>query len=160
MPQLDPTSYASQIFWLLICFFSLLFIMSKFIIPKIADIRQQRESKIDGYLHKAEQLQQKTEAAIAKYQTALDNATAEANKALLSAKDDLNKTIAQKQADLDKKLQAQVKVGEAEINASKEQALKQIKTMSVGLAEEILQKFDIANIKSSDIKTIIDREAE
>ena len=63
-------------------------------------------------------------------------------------------------SDLDKKLQAQIKVGEAEINASKEQALKQIKTMSVGLAEEILQKLDIANIKTSDIKTIIDREAE
>ena len=51
MPQLDPTSYASQIFWLLICFFSLMFILSKFIVPKIAETRQQRANKIDGYLH-------------------------------------------------------------------------------------------------------------
>ena len=160
MPQLDPSSYASQIFWLLICFFSLMFIMSKFIIPKIADIRQQRENKIDTYLHKAEQLQQKTEAAIKKYQTALDNATEEANKTLQAAKEDLNKTISKKQADLDKKLQAQIKAGEAEINAGKEKALKQIKSLSVDLAEEILNKLDVANIKTSDIKTIIDREAK
>ena len=38
MPQLDTSTFTSQLFWLVVCFFSMMFIMSKFIIPKIADI--------------------------------------------------------------------------------------------------------------------------
>ena len=53
MPQLDTSTFTSQLFWLVVCFFSMMFIMSKFIIPKIADIMEQRQRKIDGYLNKA-----------------------------------------------------------------------------------------------------------
>ena len=56
MPQLDTSTFTSQLFWLVVCFFSMMFIMSKFIIPKIADIMEQRQRKIDGYLNKAADL--------------------------------------------------------------------------------------------------------
>lgn len=160
MPQLDTSTYASQIFWLLICFFGLMFIMSTFIIPKIADIRQQRYNKIDGYLHKAEQLQQKTENAIKKYEDALNDATQKANLTLQATKDELNQIINKKQSELDKKLQAQIKAGEAEINAEKNAALKQIKNVSATLALDILQKLNIKEITSTEIKSIIEHEAE
>ena len=91
MPHLDTSTYTSQIFWLLICFFSMMFIMSKFIIPKIAEIRQQRYDKLDGYLHKAEELQKKTENAIKKYEEALSEATKNANQSIQSTKDELIK---------------------------------------------------------------------
>ena len=47
MPQLDTSSFTSQLFWLIICFFSMMFIMSKFIIPKISEIMEQRQRKIE-----------------------------------------------------------------------------------------------------------------
>ena len=53
MPQLDTSTFTSQLFWLIVCFFSMLFIMSRFIVPRIADILEQRQRKIDGYLNKA-----------------------------------------------------------------------------------------------------------
>lgn len=160
MPHLDTSTYTSQIFWLLICFFSMMFIMSKFIIPKIAEIRQQRYDKLDGYLHKAEELQKKTENAIKKYEEALSEATKNANQSLQSTKDELNKIISKKQEELDKKLQAQIKAGEEEINEGKAKAIKEIKTVSANLALEILHKLDITDIKTSDIKQIIEHEAE
>jgi len=160
MPHLDTSTYTSQIFWLLICFFSMMFIMSKFIIPKIAEIRQQRYDKLDGYLHKAEELQKKTENAIKKYEEALSEATKNANQSLQSTKDELNKIINKKQEELDKKLQAQIKAGEQEINDGKAKAIKEIKTVSANLALEILHKLDITDIKTSDIKQIIEHEAE
>ena len=160
MPQLDPSSYASQIFWLLICFFSLMFILSKFIVPKITEIRQQRTNKIDGYLHKAEQLRQKTENAISKYEAALADATKKANDELQKTQTELNKIISEKQSKLDKKLQAQIKAGEEEIAAGKAEALKEIKTMSATLTAEILHKLDISDVSANDIKTIINREAQ
>ena len=160
MPQLDISTYTSQIFWLLICFFSMMFIMSKFIIPKIAETRQQRQNKIDSYLHKAEELQQKTENAIKKYEKALSDATQKANQSLQDTKNELNDIITKKQAELDKKLQKQIKAGEAEINAEKNLALKEIKSISTTLAMEILHKLDITDIKSTEIKKIIEHEVE
>jgi len=160
MPQLDISTYTSQIFWLLICFFSMMFIMSKFIIPKIAETRQQRQNKIDSYLHKAEELQQKTENAIKKYEKALSDATQKANQSLQDTKNELNDIITKKQAELDKKLQKQIKAGEAEINAEKNLALKEIKSISTTLAMEILHKLDITDIKSAEIKKIIEHEVE
>jgi len=160
MPHLDTSTYTSQIFWLMICFFSMMFIMSKFIIPKIAEIRQQRYDKIDGYLHKAEELQKKTESAIEKYENALAKATKDANISLQNTKEELNNLINKKQAELDKKLQAQIKAGEEEINTGKILALKEIKSVSASLASDILHKLDISDIKTAEIKHIIDKEAE
>ena len=75
MPQLDTSTFTSQLFWLVVCFFSMMFIMSKFIIPKIADIMEQRQRKIHGYLNKAADLKEQAEAALRKYQNALAAAT-------------------------------------------------------------------------------------
>lgn len=160
MPQLDPSTYASQIFWLIICFFSLLFLMSKFIIPKISDIRQQRDSKIDGCIQKAEELQEKTEAAIHRYESALAETSKKATLSLQTTKDELNKLIVQKQTELDKKLKKQIELGEKEISENKEAALKEIKNLSTELAVNILEKLNITNIKKSEIKNIIEHEAE
>lgn len=160
MPQLDPSSYASQIFWLFICFFAMMFIMSTFIVPKIADTRQRRDNKIDSYLHKAEELQQKTEAAIKRYEEALNAASQKASVALEETKDELNQVISKKQAELDKKLQKQIQAGEREINSEKEAALKEIKSVSTELTMEILRKLKIDNVKTADIKHIIEQEAK
>lgn len=160
MPQLDPSTYASQIFWLLVCFFAMMFIMSTFIIPKIAEVRQQRHDKIDGYLLKAEDLRQKTEDAIKRYEEALSNASQKADASLQNTKDELNRLIGSRQAELEKKLQAQIKAGETEINAGKDAALKEIKTVSADLALDILHKLEITGIKASEVKNIIEHEAE
>ena len=160
MPQLDPSSYASQIFWLLICFFTLMFIMSKFIVPKIAETRKLRTNKIDGYLQKAEELRKKTEASIKKYEDALNEATQKANLKISQTRDELNTIIADKQAKLDKKLQAQIKKGEEEIEIGKKEALKEIKNVSAAITAEILNKLDINDISLTDIKSVINREAQ
>lgn len=160
MPQLDPSTYASQIFWLLICFFTMMFILSKFIVPKIAETRKQRTNKIDSYLQKAEKLKQKTQDAVEKYENALMEATQKANFELQQTKDDLNKMIADQQAKLDKKLQKQIQTEEAKIAAQKEEILKEIKSVSATLTSEILTKLNITDVSMSDIKTIINREAQ
>jgi len=89
MPQLDTSSFTSQLFWLIICFFSMMFIMSKFIIPKISEIMEQRQRKIDSYLNKAADFKQQAEAALLKYQDALAKATAKADKSLADTKTEM-----------------------------------------------------------------------
>ena len=155
MPQLDTSTFTSQLFWLVVCFFSMMFIMSKFIIPKIADIMEQRQRKIDGYLNKAADLKEQAEAALRKYQNALAAATEKADKSLADTKDEMNRLISDKQSELEARLQKKIKAGEKEINAGKEEALKQIKAVSEDLALDVIKKIGISGIKASDIKAAI-----
>ncbi len=48
MPQFDFTTFSSQIFWLVICFFALYFFISSIILPRINEIFGQRKNVIDA----------------------------------------------------------------------------------------------------------------
>ena len=53
MPQLDPTYWASQAFWLILVFTVLYISISKFYLPKIKDNLDNRENKIKEDLENA-----------------------------------------------------------------------------------------------------------
>ena len=59
MPQLDFSIFPSPFFWLCVSFFLMLFIMSKFIIPKTAERINLRKAKIDDDLAVDEELKKK-----------------------------------------------------------------------------------------------------
>ena len=101
MPQLDPSTFASQIFWLLICFFTMMFILSKFIVPKIAETRNLRTNKIDSYLQKAEKLKESTQNAITKYENALAEATQKANSELEKTKEEFALNLIKANVDIE-----------------------------------------------------------
>ncbi|MGN0914550.1 MAG: hypothetical protein ACI4OW_06625 [Alphaproteobacteria bacterium] len=159
MPQLDTSTFASQLFWLCICFFTMLFIMSKIIIPKIADILEQRQRKIDSYLNKAYQIKLQAEEALKKYQDALTDATQKANASLAETQNELNQLVEKKQQDLDLRLHKKIMEGEAEIEQSREDALNKVKSISEELALEIIKKIGIDGINKTDIKNAI-KDAE
>lgn len=152
MPQLDPTWYVSQLFWLCVCFFTMLFIMGKIIAPRIADILAQRQRKIDDYLVKAHQIKEQAEESLQKYHEALAKATAEADDALVQTHRELADYISKKQDDLAKKLNAKISEGEAQINAQKEQALKEVYKIAEVLAVDVVEKMGLKQISSQNLK--------
>ena len=141
MPQLDSSTFTSQLFWLIVCFFSMLFIMSHFIVPRIADILEQRQRKIDGYLNKAHNIRLEAEDSLKKYQDALAEAT--------------NTYMQNKQDELAAKLQKKIAAGEAEIAKSKEEALAKVKEMSEELAQAVVAKIGLTTISAKDIKDAV-----
>lgn len=48
MPQLDPTYYTSQIFWLLLCMLSIIVFVKRVFLPKMGAIFESREIKISS----------------------------------------------------------------------------------------------------------------
>lgn len=152
MPQLDPTWYVSQLFWLCVCFFTMLFIMGKIFAPRIADILAQRQHKIDDYLVKAHQIKEQAEESLQKYHAALAKATADANDALEQTHKELDDYMAKKQEDLSRKLNAKIAEGEAQINAGKELALKEVRAIAEDLALDVVKKIGIKQISAQDLK--------
>ena len=159
MPQLDPAWYPSQLFWLCVCFFTMLFIMGKIFAPRIADILAQRQHKIDDYLVKANQIQEQAEESLKKYHEALAKATEDANAAIELAHKELGEYIAKKQDDLTRKLNEKIKAGETQINQETETALQEVRGISEELALDIVRKIGLSEIRAQDIKEAISKVA-
>ena len=149
MPQLDFSVFPSQLFWLLISFFSMLFIMSRFIIPKTAEMINLRKEKIDGDLQKAAEIKQQVEKALEKYHAALKEATDKAQISLQKNRDELGEMINRKQEDLAAKL-------EAEIKQAKEKALQKVEASAAELAIDVLKNLGFGGVKAKDAAAAID----
>ena len=160
MPQLDPTWYVSQMFWLFVCFFVMLFIMSKFILPRITDIMDKRQGKIDDYLEKARENKVLAEESLVNYNKAIAEATAQAQTALEAMQKDLDELVAKRQEELNLRLSKQIADSEAKISKSKEAALTQLDAMSEELAWDVLKKIGIDNVSRKDIKNAVTATAE
>ena len=52
-PPFDASTFAGQIFWLVITFGFLYYLMSKIALPRVSEILETREIKIDGDLKSA-----------------------------------------------------------------------------------------------------------
>ena len=160
MPQLDTTWYASQLFWLVICFFSLYYIMSRFIAPSIADILEKRQNKIDEYLDKATETKRQAEEALQKYHAALNKVTKEANEALERTKKELDAEIAAKQNAMALKLRKKVEDGEEKIRRSKEDAMIKVCDISEELAKDIVKKIGLVGVANENFKNVIKKTAK
>lgn len=150
MPQFDFSVFPSQLFWLVVCFFTMLFVMSKFIIPKTAEMINLRKDKIDGDLERAAEIKQQVELALERYNKALQDANAKANISLQKTKDELAETINRRQVDLSVRLKAEIEAGEKKITASKEKALQKVEEVSAELAVDVLKKLGFSGIKLKD----------
>merc|ERR1712023_518915 len=94
MPQLDPTYWASQAFWLILVFTILYISISKFYLPKIKDNLDNRENKIKEDLENANKFKEKSEAKLKEYDLILENAKKEVLKIdFQSKKESMEKEI-------------------------------------------------------------------
>src|SRR5688572_29157948 len=89
MPAFDPTTFAPQLFWLLVTFVALYAIVSRFVIPRVGEILQQRARVIQDDLDRARSLKAETDAAVAAYEKAMAEARAQAQGHLKAVQDEL-----------------------------------------------------------------------
>ncbi len=135
MPQLDVSTFASQIFWLIIVFSTLYYLLSRKALPRVAEILEARQDRIAADLDEAQRLRVEAEAALKEYEAALAKAQAEAQTLLAQAQARLQAESAARQAELDAKLAEQMRSAEAEIAEAKQAALKELRAAAVGIAQ-------------------------
>ena len=56
MPQFDPSFWSPQIVWLIISFVVLYYLMWRFVLPRLNEILEEREFRINDSLRRAESL--------------------------------------------------------------------------------------------------------
>ena len=112
MPQLDPTYWASQAFWLILIFSLLYLALSNLFIPKIKDNLDSRENKIKDDLDEAQKLKSLSEQKLREYEQSIEKAKKEVKKIIFESKNELNSQIQAKKKNLKKEMEKKIKAEE------------------------------------------------
>lgn len=151
MPQLDLSTFASQAFWMVLCFSLLWIMLSIFITPKITDVLEQRKRKIDDYIRKAEKLNQQAKTSLEKYEQALNEAKIKASADIAASQKESAAFLAAEERMLNERLNKQIADSEFKLATEKKETLQQIESLSQNLAFEIVQKLGFTQISKEDI---------
>jgi len=140
MPQLNPDSYFSQVFWLAV-FFVLTLVFLRFVgLPRITAIIDERARKIGGDIASAEALRNQAAEAEKTYDTTMAAARGKARQLLAETYEKNTAALAEETRLATATFERQVEQAVKGVEAAQEQALKSIRDVAVGLAAEITQK--------------------
>ena len=140
MPQLDPTYWFSQAFWLILIFSLLYISIAKLFIPKIKDNLDDRENKIKDDLDEAKELNELAEKKNLEYENMLIKAKKDVAKILLDSKNQLDKSINSKKVAFEKDLENQIRKVENEIFEAKKKSANKINLMSEEISSQIIEE--------------------
>lgn len=140
MPQFNPETFASQIFWLAISFVALYWVIAKFAIPRIGEILEQRARLIQDDLDRAGALKADTDAAIAAYEKAMADARNQARDVLMAMGNEMKAIADKENAAVNAAIAKQIADGEARIAQAKTAAMDQIKSIAADTAKEAVAK--------------------
>ena len=139
MPQLDPSTFGSQLFWLAICFISLFIVLSVLILPRIASTLSTRRNRVQDDLEAAERLRDEAASALTSYEEALADARANAVKLAQQVRLDVQGDMDKQKAELDAQIASRVGEAEARIAASREDAMSNIEDLAKSIVGEIVE---------------------
>jgi len=153
-PPFDPATFPSQLLWLAITFGALYVLMSKVALPRIDGILANRKAIIDADLAAADQAQQKTDAAIAAYETALAEAKAKAQGIANETRDGIQADLAAKRASVEADLAAKVSAAEARIAGTKAEALNHVDEIATETAQTVVSQL-VGDVAADSVKAAV-----
>ena len=134
MPQLEVTTYPSQIFWLVVTFVALFLLLWRVALPRISEILENRQRRIDQDLERAASLRDEAERVIAAYEEELAKARARARQELAAAAEGAAAEAARKQEALNERLAAELTAAEQRIAQARDVALQNVRDIAGELA--------------------------
>ena len=155
MPQLDPTYWASQAFWLVLIFAALYLVLANLFIPKIKSSIDDRENKIKDDLDEAQELKNLAEQKLKEYELSIEEAKKEMQKIIFESKNKLNSEIQSKKKVFDKEIEIEIKNAEKEIEILKKNSLKNISAISEEIASKVIEQISGEPMNQSSIKAAI-----
>ena len=156
MPQLDPTYWASQAFWLILIFTILYISVSRLYLPKIKDNLDNRENKIKEDLENANKFNEQSEAKLKEYELILENAKKEIYKINFDSKNKLSKDIQSKKEAMEKEIEKEILKTHKEIQELKKSSITSIQNISQQITSNIIENISGEKLNESSIKATVE----
>jgi len=159
-PQLDTSSYPSQLFWVTISFIMLYFLMSKFALPRVEEAIETRRKKKNGDLDKASEIKEEAEKIKDAYQKSLAEAHKVAAKSLFDMEQEISEKISAAQARFSDQSRDRVLKAEEDIDKAKKAALNSVKDISAEIAADMVYKIAKLEVSNDIAKKAIEYTAK
>ena len=140
MPQLDVSTYISQLFWLLVTFGFLYVLTTQVILPRIGQTLESRHRRIAEDLEMSERLRRQAEEALAEHDRLLSESRAKAQEMVRAEKERITAELDAQRKQLESDLAARIAQAEKELKQAKETALAELEGTIGELAAEIVTR--------------------
>ena len=140
LPQLDLTTWPTQLFWLVVTFTLAYILISRLVTPKIGAVFEERAGRISGDLDKAKEADEQARATREAYEAELAEARSNGAAKAKAAMDAATAEAAKQEAELDKKLARKVKTAETKLAKLREDAMASLDDVAAEAAMQTVEQ--------------------
>lgn len=158
MPQLDFTTFGSQIFWFLIALGVLYYMLSRIAIPRIAETLATRQEAIARDLEQAAELRDRAAEAEAAYDQALADARSKAQDIAAETRGEIRKELDAALAKADAEIAAKSAESEERIGEIREAALDNIREVSKETTAALVEAFLPGSSDAKAVKAAVEAQ--
>lgn len=152
MPQLDPSTFPSQIFWLTVTFFLLYVIVGRHVVPTISNVILSRKQKIANDLDAADRFQKEAEELEEAYEASLRDTKGKANAIIAKAQEEAQKKEDKALKSLEAKTAKKLDKASSDIAAARGEAYDKLESISADLSAAIANKIASLGVDASAAK--------
>ena len=139
LPQMDVSTFPSQIFWLAVTFGALYIVMSRMVLPRLGAAIEERRDRIADDLDRAAESKRMAEEAEAAYNRALADARARSQAIAAETREEVNAEISALQKSAEESLSARAAEAEAKIAAMKGAAAAKVREAAADTTRAIVE---------------------
>ena len=155
MPQLNPEFFVSQLFWLVVTFSFLLVFLWRISLPRISNILEKRERKINEDLTAAKELQSEAENIQDKIEQQLKQARSDASELIKSSSASFQDKAQNEITKLEKELDEKITDSSNKIEKIKNESLNQIQSQINEITKLTLSKVISFEVTDDEIKNAV-----
>ena len=154
MPQLDFSTFLPQIFWLFISLSFLYIVLSRYALPRVSDVIEERKDIIAQDIDSAKEYSEESEKSIEELNLKLSEAKTSSQNLINKSIQDIKEDSEIKKSSLIKEINNEISEAEGEIKEKKETALAEISSISESLAIEMLESLSVGEIDKGKIAAL------
>ena len=151
MPQFDPSTFSSQLFWLLICFGILIGAFVFIFVPRINNLLEDRSKKVRHDLERTNQVNDQIRDLLKSRQERLSLAEKRAEDIIQKTLDDMEKKKTQQIQKAEAKLNATIQAMKTSIEEERRSFEASLKPLVIDCARQLLPKF-LGDLESAPLK--------
>lgn len=140
MPQFDPTTFPSQLFWLAVTFYILYRLMTDKVLPRIAEVLEERSDRISNDLEQAETHKKNAEEVIRAYEEELAQARSKAQAAIAQVQQEVSDYAQRRQQEESAKWAERIAEAEERIAEAKRTAQAELRDMVMDVSQDLTVK--------------------
>ena len=152
LPQLDITTWPSQLFWLVVTFLIGYFLISLLVAPSISSVLENRSNKISDDLETAKRAQDNAKDVYNSYEETLREARSLAAIATAKALEESKAETASRNTAINKKLAASAKKAETRLSEVREEALSSLEDLATETSQKIIAELTPIKVTKAVVK--------